>query len=182
MRGTVAIVHGWSEGKAHSSKLKKMLRAEGFEISKNLKTADVIIAHSGGCFMMPETSSAKIVLLVGLPHNPGTRLSRSLRTKLKTDPKNKYWYKKSVLNSYYFIRHPRRHQHMYKNWKNNKLPEFEDASFIAIHNEKDPFIHSAELTKLADEKNWKLKRLSGHHDDIWSNPAPYIQILKEGLS
>src|SRR5690349_1106305 len=124
----VAIIYGWSEGPWHGKKLRQEISNAGFEIIKQPEKADIIIAHSGGCFMLPQQSRAHLVLLVGLPYWPGKHPVRSLRQKIKDETKNGWWLKKTYFNAYYFLTRPRRWFMMWRAWRALALPDNIQAS------------------------------------------------------
>lgn len=64
---TVTILHGWAGGWWHTREFTKELGRNDFEVIKDARIADVILAHSTGCYRLPEVSKAKLVVLHGAP-------------------------------------------------------------------------------------------------------------------
>jgi len=64
----VCILYGIFEGSWHGKRLRLALSNQGFGISDNSSEADIIIAHSGGCLLIPTDAKARLILLVGLPY------------------------------------------------------------------------------------------------------------------
>ena len=179
----VAIIYGWSEGSWQGKRLRTELHKHGFHITKSVKQADVIIAHSGGCYLLAEESRARLILLVGLPYHPTKHPVRSLQSKIRRELKDSWWFRKTFFNTYYLFSKPRRWYRIWRARKQSVLPEAsEEVPIIAIRNEQDDFMHATSSADLANKKGWKLQSLSGHHDDLWINPAPYVQIIKKALA
>src|SRR5688572_18120710 len=97
----VAIIYGWAEGHWHGHRLRKELKAAGLEYSHDPANADVIIAHSGGCYMLPDNSQANLVMLVGFPYYAGPHPIKFLPKKIKDEFKDLWWLRKTVYNILY---------------------------------------------------------------------------------
>src|SRR5688572_11114756 len=104
----VCILYGWAEGPAYGHRLRAALNQAGFEVTRQPKTADIIIAHSGGGFLLPVESKAKLVVLAGLPHWPGRHPLQSLPSKVRQEMRDLWWYRKTFLNSMYLLTRPHR--------------------------------------------------------------------------
>jgi hypothetical protein len=172
-------MYGWSEGSWHGKRLRRALIEASYEITTNPETADVIIAHSGGCFMLPRKTTAKLVILVGLPYWPDKHPLQGTREKIKLESKDFWWYKKSLFNAYYLISKPVYSIKMNKERKKLTLPKYQEATVLLLRNEHDTYMHSGKSQLLAEEKNWKFKQLKGQHDDLWLNPAFYIACINK---
>lgn len=182
---TVAIIPGWAEGPWQARQLATELSRNGFKLTDNTNNADVVIAHSLGCYLVPKDSSSELVMLVGLPHWPGRPILSSLMRKLafeaqehKSSKNLSWWLNKTAHNLLYVLRYPK------LTWAaifERKLANLTKISnVLLVRNERDSFLDPGVLDSLKAERNYKLIDLSGSHDDIWSNPKPYIDlILKE---
>lgn len=171
-------MYGWSEGKWHSRKLRKVLAAEGFDFARNPKDADIIIAHSGGCYLLPEKNSAKYILLIGLPYWSEKHIFKSFHEKLRLEPFDIWWYKKSFYNVVYLLAKIPHWIQMHGAWKKQQLPDHAHASVFLVRNKEDPFAHPEESTKLAKEKGWRYLTIDGQHDDLWINPKPIVEMIE----
>lgn len=178
----VGISYGFAEGRGNARRMIKLLKQNGFSITRRLAEADIIIAHSGGCFLLPAHGRANIVLLVDIPYWPDKHISKGLKEKLALEIKNQFWLKKSSLNALYFIAWPMRWYRMWRAWNNMNIPSGEYASIVAVRNESDTFMHPVEGEVLAKKHGWETKIISGQHDDLWENPEHYVAILLEKLS
>ena len=181
MKKTVAIIYGWSEGPRHGKKLVRALSREGFEVIKNLHKADVILAHSGGCFLVPAQHKASVTFLVGLPHWPNRHPLKSVLEKIKKENPSRELARRTLLNTYYYFAKPLARSRMKKAWKLNKMPPASDA-VILVRNSNDAFLHPEQSKLLAQNFGWEHVELPGGHDDIWQNPEPYIGLIKKHLS
>lgn len=91
----VFIGYGGFEGSWHGKKLRSALVDRGFSISRNCSDAEIIIAHSGGCFLVPESNCANIMILVGFPYWPGKSIASRIRHKTRIEDKDLLWFKKN---------------------------------------------------------------------------------------
>lgn len=175
----VKIIYGWAEGPWHGKRLRAELKKSGYTVTRSIKHADILIAHSGGCFLLPESGNANLILLIGLPYWPKKSPLRSMREKVKDELRDLYWYKKTVCNGYYFLSRPKKLLKVSYKWKKQLFPNHETAEIIAIRNQKDSFAHPTDTNALAQERGWKLQLFDGGHDDIWKNPKPYVRLLND---
>jgi hypothetical protein len=172
----VYISYGWSEGSWHGKKLRAALKVAGYRVTKSLNDADAVIAHSGGCFMLAEATSARAILLIGLPNWSGKRLMVSTYEKLKIEHKNTGWLRKILFHIYYVPRHSIRWARMYKNMRTFSLPN--NQNVILVRNQADPYSEIGAAKKLAKQKKWLFKEVVGEHDDVWDNPTQYVKMLE----
>ncbi len=179
---TVYIAYGWPEGNKHSKQFRKILKDSGYQISNHSKEADIIVAHSAGCYMLPADLKAKVILLIGLPNWPNKPLIRCTNEKVRQEIKDSYWFKKTFWHLIYAVSQPIRPLIVYKNYKRKYLPEFKNSQVILIHNRFDTFMQKEASNQLAQKRNWPLKQLDGQHDDLWQNTQSYLAIIKDILS
>lgn len=174
----VALVYGYAEGPRITRKFSAALQVAGHQLN-DAKTADVIIAHSGGSFMIPN-NQAKVVLLVNAPYYESHRaMIRNLANRVRQEGIKPIALRKLGWNGWYLVSRPRRARQMQKAVIEGKFPSTEQATVLLIRNADDNFGTPAQDQKLAAEHNWKTITLPGTHDDIWGNPGPYIKLLEE---
>lgn len=65
---TVALIHGFAGGKWHTKTFVKELEKAGLKVVGDTSGADVIIAHSTGCYIIPREPKAKLIFLIGIPY------------------------------------------------------------------------------------------------------------------
>lgn len=177
---SVALIYGFAEGHWVSGRFRAALQRAGFSLAKSPAEADIIVAHSGGCYMLPDESRANVVMLVDLPHWPDKHIGRSLAQKTRNDIKDLWAVKTAVLNSFYLIAKPRQWSRMRRAIKKlENLPSRDNDDVILVRNSRSHFLHPTAAKELAKTKKWRMQVMDGHHDDLWKNPAPYIKLLKE---
>ncbi len=96
----VAIIPGLFEGSAQAAELRPALTHAGLEVTSDLTCADVVIAHSGGCFFAGEAAEAELVILAGPPYNPSRSVASSLLSKVVRSPKGWRFFRRSLLRTY----------------------------------------------------------------------------------
>ena len=180
---TFALSYGFVEGSAHGRKITKLLKQVGMKPAKSLHDADVIIAHSAGCWLMPDRARPKLILYIGMP----LPLTRPQKIWL-----NSNWLSISrllakghflriiqgfALNTYYALRHPLRSLNIVRGAKTSEPTIFPDAVSIFIANRFDPWPKSAKLDDYIKHENWAFLSLPGGHDNIWQHPAYYVDII-----
>ncbi len=132
--------------------------------------------------MLPDKVPAKLILFIGIPNWPGKHPVIGTRDKIRLEAKNWWWYKKTFYNSVYLFSKPIHWHKMNNNWKAGKLPKNQDSSVLLLRNDDDTYMHNAQSQKLSKEKGWKYLQIPGQHDDLWANPKPYVEIIKQHLS
>ncbi|HSX17058.1 MAG TPA: hypothetical protein VLH86_03090 [Patescibacteria group bacterium] len=177
----VAIVYGFNEGPHMGKRLIRALEAGGFEMVADPAQADIIIAHSGGCYILTAEHAAKRIICVGLPYWPGHSTFVALCRKIWRDAlmhhregEFKYWLHKSMWNMRYFW-------HMRANWQmvqgrlNGTLWKLPDVTVVRYS--QDPFC-TPNLAELPFEAPVVLVELSGHHDDCWRTPQQILHVVQ----
>ncbi len=181
---TVCILYGFCEGPRVSKRFQADLEAEGYKIISDPSKADVIIGHSGGCFLLPEHLRAKHIIQIGLVHWPGRSVVGSLAQKLIADIRNHhqqgamhFWLRKALWNFYYFWNIPatirmligrKRGYH----WRYGKIT-------TVVRPDLDSFCTpKPELLPFKDKP--RVVCVPGQHDDCWRDPKPYLSLIKTG--
>jgi hypothetical protein len=178
-RPTYAISYGLAGGPAHARKLKRHLHQAGYVQSRQVAKADIIIAHSGGCWLIPELAKPRLVIYVGMPlaqANPRQtwlaaqdamlkhgQLKHSLRTRAK--------------NTFYTLRQPRRNLKITRMAKTAQPIIFPGSSTVFIANRHDPWPRSPQTQEYLDNYDWSFLSLPGPHDDIWEHSERYAVII-----
>lgn len=153
----------------------------GFEFVSDPSSADIIFAHSGGCFLIPPESNASIVVLVGLPYWPGR--SRILATIIKTwrDYKQSIhqqtlgaWSIKLLYHMLYAFKlmyawQMARQQTINSPWNGSQRQ-------VIIRNRHDAYC-SPEVLGAPFNGPRTFISFPGEHDDCWSNPKAYLDML-----
>lgn len=176
----IFIAYGWPEGKWHSKYLETALKGEGYKITNSQEDADVIIAHSAGCYMLHPGSRTKLILLIGLPNWPNRAVYRSTMQKVSLETKDKYWLTKTLFHILYALRLTS----TLKTWQafHRKLLPQTKSRVVLVRNLHDTYMNDAVTKKLAKDKGWAYENLEGQHDDLWQNPLPYTSIIRQETS
>ncbi len=185
---TVAIIYGWAEGRWQSKRFVKTLIKNGFEITDNIQKANVIFAHSSGCYLVPVGTKAELIVLVGLPFWPGRSLASSIVRKLVMEIKYHrrhkgfgWWLNKMSHNSWYIITRPQATYYGITRHKVGNLPSGQNTKVLLVRPSDDTTHHPEATKKLEPAKNYKYIELPGAHDDCWMEPKPYVDLLLKEL-
>jgi hypothetical protein len=182
-KATVCIVYGFSEGAAHGRALRQVLTASGFRVVKDPAKADILIAHSGGCFVVPEKHQATLVILVGIDHWPGKSFIVAITQKVWNDVvahrgerKLTAWLRKTGWNLIYGG-NIRRHLRMLRGKRRGSAWSINAARLVLVRNHEDTFCTPDTHTLPFKSKPITVE-LIGQHDDIWLHPEPYVDIIQ----
>jgi hypothetical protein len=184
---TVTVIEGFAGGPLHTRQFRNALTQAGFKVIKNRQEADIIIAHSAGIYGIPQTSSAKLLILIGPTYWPGRRLIKRVIRHTQTSRRYhvsnfgwRYYIWKKILEFYYFFR---RHSYMWLGIiHNNRLEHLNrlirqpGRKTLIIRNQDDPFSGPG-LEQAIKGSNLSFVELPGVHDDYVTNPKPYIDLL-----
>lgn len=173
------ILYGLAEGKFHSRKLENKLRELGWAGASTPEKADVVIGHSGGCLL---TSSSNSVLInpTGWPGRP---FSAKFLDKLVKDAKARKqegniseFNLKLLYNLWYLVKQlPYNLKMLGPYWLANKSSFVSGVNCTIIRNENDSWCTPALASRYP---NGHIYTLPGEHDDCWSNPGPYLEIIQ----
>ena len=183
-RQTVAIITGFAEGHLTARRMRKELAARGFRNTKDSAGADIIIAHSGGCFIIPPYAAAKLIICINPPHWPGKSLRKSglekLQISFSSSKANKalgIFFKAQLRNIFYLWDIPR-YRKMWRGIKDGTAWRLQ-MKIVLIRNENDTFSPGSD--SLPFETDIIVVEVPGGHDDCWDNPAPYIDVLEANI-
>lgn len=181
------IITGWAEGGRHSRLLGKELEKQGLIRARKAKRADIIVAHSAGCYMVPHKVQAKTIFLIGAPYWPGRPIGRRIFDNVITDApvqmrswgllgfiRNRLW------NTVYIIARPFRTITAWRSLRRMLVGLHNDSKIIIVRSSLDCFC-TPDIRSLARSyENVSFKEVKGLHEDCWHDPGPYIDlILKE---
>ncbi|HVS58217.1 MAG TPA: hypothetical protein VHD60_00565 [Candidatus Saccharimonadales bacterium] len=183
---TCAISYGFLGGPAHSRRLRQLLSAKGYNCTADLEHADIILAHSAGCFLIPSDAHPKLVVYVGMPLAQDkaqsawakanhANIMAAFRDKAVTKV-----IKITLLSWYYGLRQPRRNWNILRTIK-TATPSLPPGAAIAfIVNRYDPWPLGDTLQQYIQSnegRQWTFMSLPGSHDDIWERPETYVAII-----
>lgn len=177
----VALIYGYSEGPRIAKKFQAILGSLGHTLV-NVDKAQVIIAHSGGSYMVPDKHSAKVVMLVDVPYYDShwsfinKLFKRVMGEGLSVSALNKLGW-----NSWYMISQYKRGSQMKKLVINGVFTGVKGKKVLLVRNSQDIFGTLAQDKKEAQRNGWAAEKLPGTHDDIWTNPKAYIKLAEKYL-
>ncbi len=172
----VFISAGFPESRWHTKRFMPFLEEQGFEMTHDMSEADIIIAHSGGCYMLNSQKAAKLILLIGLPYWPGKNLISCLAGKVKLEKKDKRFFEKTLFSVFYGIIYIPKWIIMLRAYLRKDFDVIRADKVLLIHNEQDTFMNSKESQKISKQHGWQYVSMPGQHDDLWDNPGPYISL------
>jgi hypothetical protein len=187
---TVAIIHGWAGGNWLTKTFTEYLKKSDFISTKRPAEADIIFAHSAGCYKIPKEAQAELIILHGPPHWPGKSIISRLAIHKFNDTrllaKQQGWFyilKKLGWETIYIFVHP---TVIFVALSNHRslgfLEALKDKHVILIRNKNDRFCSPEIDGVIRAYKNIKFVELPGQHDDYYTNPKPYIDLLLKELS
>lgn len=186
MDQTVAIIYGFTEGQWHGKRLRKLLRSQGYRLIKRPERADVVIAHSGGCFDVPQLQDHTLLVLIDPPYWPERELftrahHMSLQMLRAIRPGNRplFHLSKTLHNFMYLVRHARTNRRLVYRSKTFDLErEVTHLRTILVRNANDPWL-TPHLDKLLElNPHLEVARMPGDHDDCWQHPEPYLNLIQ----
>jgi hypothetical protein len=177
---TVCILYGFCEGRRIGKDFEHELLLNGFCITRNVAQADIIVAHSGGCFAVPKNCQAKLVIFIGLPFWPGKSMLGTLRQKIWLDVRTSrnrmpQILRKTTWHLIYFW-------NMVNNWrmlegKRSRAWEHSSTTTVLIRNRYDAMC-TANIRALHGDDSPILLSMEGQHDDCWTDTGTYLAIIK----
>lgn len=177
----VYILYGLCEGPMVSRAFREALQKRGGVVVCDLSDADVIVTHSGGCFLLPNKVRAKRIVHIGLPYWPGRPIVVGMIRKIIADAilhrrsrATGFWLHKTLWNLVYFWKMPsnvRMLRGLYKGalWKHGAITTVvrpSEETLTTPDFSSMPFIGAATFVTV-----------TGQHDQCWWKPRPYIDII-----
>lgn len=184
---SVAIRYGFGEDSWHGRVLVQALTRQGYRLTDDAAEADIIIAHSAGCFYLPDTGAEQLTVLVGPLYWPGRSLTGSSLVKSARDF---YYYRRHGMTRAWLVKtahnircingdlpsiipivqSARRHHDFYQTLRGKYL--------LIIRNQHDTFLTPEAPQLLKPHAAVMFRTLPGEHDDLWLHPMPYIHLIQ----
>jgi hypothetical protein len=180
----VAIKEGWAGGEWFTRLLRQQLAASGYTVT-DVQHADAVIAHSTACYDLTAKSPATVYLLIGPPYWPGKSIFSRMFAKKRADNRTvrqkqgrSYWLNKTLHETLYIFAKPAyTSTALKKNGSLGFLSELKQKSVYLVRNQNDYFCSADIQAALAAYPNVTYVALPGEHDDYYTNPQPYIDLL-----
>ncbi len=186
-RPTIAVLYGTGEGKRIGKKLCRLLEEHGFVCTDNAAQADAIIAHSGGALLIPPSTAARAILIVGpITGFRGSFLGTALR-KVHQDMRGAVRAKtlpaflgKSLYNAGYIIGKPGHHFRMLRglSYGRKSLPRLDVPRVAVIAFRDDPWSGFLAENAPHDRHSYAFIHYDKSHDDLWQSPEGYVTVLE----
>ncbi|HEX7632993.1 MAG TPA: hypothetical protein VF401_01560 [Candidatus Saccharimonadales bacterium] len=177
-----ALSYGFVGGPAHGQKLRKLATQAGF-VPTSLDKADIIIAHSAGCWLIPTSVQPKLVIYVGMPLAMARAPRTWIRANLESFKEGNVMQNFSLRlkNTHYGLRQPLRNLGIIReaNTKIGNPVIIASTSAIFIANHDDPWPRSEEHQQaLMNTQAWAFIGMPGDHNNIWYQPERYVAIME----
>lgn len=174
-----AISYGLAGGRGHGRKFSKLLQQAGWKPAKQASDADIIIAHSAGCWLIPRSAKPKLVLYIGMPlAQAAPRRTWAAARKIAFQKSSlKYSLKTNIQSGYYVSCQLRRTWGIIRQAKTAQPVIFPKARSVFIANRHDLWPQSETLQTYLENRDWAFISLPGIHDDIWEHPERYVAII-----
>jgi hypothetical protein len=177
---TACILYGFGEGPRIGWRLARAVEAKGYRIINDPGQADVIIAHSAGCLLLPAKVRAKQIIQIGpyWPEQPWiVAACRKFMDDMQLHHQGKelsFWLRKSLWNLVYFCKMPT-NLHFLRGIKNGR--QWRHGSITTVVRPRfDNFCAPVFQSHFKDQPTFIS--FPGHHDDCWRNPQPYLSLIK----
>jgi hypothetical protein len=176
-RLSYAICYGFASGPKNGAALQKALEAAGYKLVP-IDKADIVIAHSAGCWLLPRDIHPRLVMYVGMPLQQTTPGKTWFEANTKHNTLSRRQLARSrAIHSYYLVREPRRNVRLIKDAKRLQPSIIENTPTIFIANHHDPWPHAPILETYLETYPWDFISLPGTHNDIWTHPDAYVDII-----
>jgi len=184
---TVAVLYGACEGRRNSKRFRTALAQAGFTLATDAKSADILIAHSGGIFYLPKEHQAKLTLLIGPVLPLKKPLAKIAFRKLAVDVTRSYRQRQLgrlfgnyLLNAGYLVAQPHRIAYMWKQAKKQggRLPIMQSDKASIIMFRDDPWSKGITGYELHLQHHYTFMHFDRLHDDIWINPKDYVAVIQ----
>jgi hypothetical protein len=165
-------------GPGHSRTFRKLMIQAGFQPTV-ITMADIILAHSAACWLIPETARPKVVTYVGMPlvmARPRDTWIRASLLSLRRGQLMQQLHTRSH-NTYYAFRQPIRNFGIMRHPKIAQPVIFPTAQTLFVANRYDPWPRGPSLKTFLTTKPWVFIGMPGSHENIWEDPRNYVTIL-----
>ena len=180
---TVSIKFGWAEGSWHATRFVRELEGKGLTLIDDATVADIVFAHSSGCYQVPKNASAKLIVLVGLPYGPVPHLAVGLARKEiqeieyhHSNNELRWWCEKILHNLWYIISRPQATYYAFERHRIENLPNGLDRRVLVVRPGDDALMYP-DTDMLLAGKGYELIEIPGSHDSCWVRPQAYVELM-----
>lgn len=180
------IAYGWSEGPWHGRKIREALEEKGYRRASTAEDADIIIAHSLGCYLIPQGHRAKVIMLIGLPYWPSRPVPlsvlRNTADNLNSSVRDgsTWWLNKLLHNLWYILARPSASYDALTRRRLSFLPKARPSQqILLVRNSDDEFCHPHIEKMLGTDFGYTYIDMAEKlHEDCWLNPTPYVKLIE----
>lgn len=184
---SVGIAYGFNEGPALSTRLYAALAARGFSITTDLSAADILIAHSGGLFLLPKDTAGKTIFIMNPSCAPLRKFPVTFVQKMWTECRQNVkdghtgeWRRKAARNVWCALTRPVHNwQVATRNLKHAAhLPDITAKKVLVVTARHDPWAARLPLAETARLPRYTFLSHAGTHDSLWLTPGHYADIVQ----
>jgi hypothetical protein len=184
---TVCILYGFGEGPRVGKRLIAALQTAGYTITDDAATADILIAHSGGIWLLPENTANKVVIMMNPSCTPLHKLPAVFIQKMfiefvQSVKKRhiKSWLQKSVANTWYVLTRPAYNLRMVARGTKDPthLPAIAAQQVIIVNARHDPWASHLPRSETARLPHYVFISHPGSHDGLWLHPKYCVDIVQ----
>jgi hypothetical protein len=186
MKQKVAVLYGIFAGPAAGRGVQKALLAAGYSLTTSAATADIIIAHSAGCFWLPPASPGQRYILIDPPYWPGQSVSTRAGARLMSHLHfHNYgytfaaWCARNGWVIYYALRDAQRTFRIMRHARQFDLTQvIQSRDITLVRNQFDDWLtpNLAELQKQFPQL--RIQNMPCDHDHLLYHPEAYINLLQ----
>ncbi len=180
-RPRLYIAYGLCEGPRIGATFEAALKAAGFVIVRGPTGADVIVAHSGGCFVLPAAAIGTPAVFIGLPYVFHASLLKAFCANIwrgfrghASQRSTARWLYETLWNLIYAW-NLRYNWQMLRGMRSANWRAFQNVTLICNRHDA---ICVPDFKRLPLAPNTIGINIAGEHSDCWDNPAPYVALIK----
>jgi hypothetical protein len=183
---SVYIIYGFAEGAWHGKLFRNELIKHGLVSTNEVSGADIIVAHSGGCFYLPDAKKGQLIVLINPPYWPGRSLFvsawQTLWWNLEAYTKVKsasFWVKKTIWNVIYMFGSLRKTFWIARNARYRDFYlAIKKHETLIIRSSMDTWLTPQAPELISPHAKFEYREVRGHHDDCWLYPHRYVEVIK----
>lgn len=181
----VKIQYGIFGGERLGKRLRKALHQAGYRVTKDAKQADIIIAHSAGCFWLPPANPRQQIILIDPPYWPGRTIRERAHARTQSNwhfYKRDYslcrWLAKNLWGTFYAIFDHQRTRQITRFAPNYDLAaDIRGRRVILVRNEHDDWLTNDLAPLRVIHPDLRVVHLPGDHEDWYHHPQRYVDLL-----
>jgi hypothetical protein len=180
------MIYGFAEGPWQGKRFCAELVKQGFRMVDDPREADLVIAHSGGCFLLPRPKAGQLTVLMNPPYWPGKPLIISSLQSLWWNAESfakrgafSFWLKKVFWNTWYIFRYPAKSRWIVRHARRDSLRlAISQRRTAIVRSNNDVWLTPDAVRTIGEHADFTYRELPGIHDDCWLHPLPYIEVIK----